>query len=292
MYEDAILDLVSDAIPVYHREKPGDKPKTRPEGHFVCTKCPGGPRMGSTRRYVTARIMDFKVAEADKVKFTFLYSPQDQMYADAMTKLTAKLARATHDTWLYSDGRTWNEQRLAIRGYWHNDKFVHDTKKILMGEHYNIQLQTDHEDGDWWPEAAIMTFKPAANGAYFDTPDLGKLGGMDRNELREHMQISGRSSLATASASTGWLLHERTTVLKGKPKKKKKTEWTGLRPQLPEEHAAEFRQEFDDTNANAALIADQNDRVQEQIAATVRARARLRVREGELLDRAFRGDRN
>lgn len=203
MYEDKVLDLVSRTIPVYHRQKKGEIDTVRPEGHFACEGCDRGP-MSVGRRYTTAVAVDF---DGDGQSWQFLFSRDDMPYAEMRNHLYGELRMSVHNGWTYIDGETWNEQELYIRGYWDEETFIHKTGIVRMRDVLPMVMARDDDGDDWWPEMAIQTIRPPANGAYFDIPHANLIGKMGKEEARKYMVIHRSSTLAKARREAGWTLH-------------------------------------------------------------------------------------
>lgn len=243
MYEDKVLDMVSQTIPVYHRQKKGDAQKKRPQGHFACTDCAVRP-MSPTRKYITAQVVNFE--NPHPRPFQFIYSPHDAPYAEGRTALMLRMTRATHAGWVYYSGDEWNDQEIFIRGYWEDGKFMHRNEGIRMGDVAPIDMVDEHDEdgGPWWPEASMQMWRPPGNGAYFDLPDAGELMRVKKDDQRDHMAISLKSGLAAPTARAGWVLHDGPDP---KPKKKKmnlriEEPAGGMAPRLaPLDAAAEAR---------------------------------------------------
>ncbi len=216
MYEDKVLDMVSQTIPVYRRQEGGKQMATQPTGHFTCRRCPTRP-MSPTRRYVTARVVNFE--DNDNV-FQFIYSPHDAPYMENRTLLQAKLAAAKSNNWTYTNGEEWNDSIIQVRGYWVDEEFQHVTGAIRLGDYIEVHEMEDPDDGGmFWPEMAINTWMPRSNGAYYGIPDIGELVRMGKDQLHASMTIAKASPMAKMRLNAGWTLHDPST----RRTKKKKT---------------------------------------------------------------------
>jgi len=256
VYEDNVLDLVAQTIPVYHRQKKGDKQARQPVGHFGCTGCGSRP-MSPARTYVTARITDMDLGENDP--FQFIYSPQDAPYTEERTVLASRLRRSGHNKWVYFEGEAWNEQIVYVRGYWENGEFNHKSGPIVMGEHMPIHEQDDDDD-TWWPEAAIQTFRPEAAGAYFDMEDVRQLTPMNPEQSRAYLKISALSSLNTPLTRAGWTLHGDGVAREPRPKKMRKAGVAEVHAHMEQAIREEERRLIDRAMQGRAINLDRLDR--------------------------------